>query len=522
MNVRMSRRGRFTAAGALGLTGVMALSGLTLLGGTTSTASSHREAPQIAGDPQADNTDTYAFVSPDKTNTVTLLANWLPFQEPNGGPNFYPFSADARYNIKVDNDGDGVEDITYRWEFRNADKRGNKTFLYNNGPVGSLRDKNLLFKQRYTLTQITDSGTKVLVRDGVAAPSFAGKASMPNYGKLRSQAARGFDKGKGSGKTYAGGADDSFFLDLRIFDLLYGANLKEVGQDTLKGYNVNTLAVQIPKSALALKGNAKRNPVIGVWSTTDRRTANVTVGVDASRGGDDERNENNQGNERCSTVSIAGVCPLGTSQKKVSDAGAASQDAGWTQVSRLGNPLINEVITAAGMKDQFNRSAPADDHKWQALVDRILKPEVPQLIEKIYGLKAPKTPRMDLLQIFGTGIAKSTGPIKADLNAHALNKDADADQIVPAEELRLNMSVPVTKQPNRLGVLAGDLQGFPNGRRLIDDVVDIELQALEGAAKSGKIVKALAAGDAVNKNNTWFTNSFPYIARPNEVAVNTQ
>ena len=513
------RRRKVATATALGLTGALALGGLTLLGGTASTASSHREAPQIASDPQADNTDTYAFVSPDKQNTVTLLANWLPFQDPNGGPNFYPFSTDARYNINVDNSGDGVADITYRWEFRNDDKRGNKTFLYNNGPVGKLKDPNLLFKQRYTLTRVTDSGEKVLIKDGIAAPSFTGKASMPNYGKLRSEATRGFDKGKGAGKTYAGAADDSFALDLRVFDLLYGANLSETGQDTLKGYNVNTLAVQIPKNALALKGDAKRNPVIGVWSTTERRSANVSVGgsgINPSVNGDDEKNE------ACGTVSIAGVCPFGTSSNAVSDAGGSSADAGWTQVSRLGNPLINEVVTAAGMKDQFNRSNPADDGKWDALVNRILKPEVPQLIEGIYGLKAPKGPRTDLLQIFGTGIAKSTGPIKADLNAHILNKDAVADRIVPSEQLRLNMSVPVTKSPNRLGVLAGDFQGFPNGRRLVDDVVDIEIQALMGAAKSGKIVKALAAGDGVNGNNRGTTSRFPYIPGPNERAVNTQ
>ncbi len=308
------RRRKVATATALGLTGALALGGLTLLGGTSSTASSHREAPQIANDPQADNTDTYAFVSPDKKNTVTLLANWLPFQDPNGGPNFYPFATDARYNIKVDNSGDGVADITYRWEFRNDDKRGNKTFLYNNGAVGKLTDPNLLFKQRYTLTRVTASGEKVLIKNGIAAPSFTGKASMPDYGKLRGQATRGFDKGQGAGKTYAGAADDSFALDLRVFDLLYGANLSEAGQDTLKGYNVNTLAVQIPKSALALKGDAKRNPVIGVWSTTERRSASVsTSNVNTPITGDDENNE------ACGTVSIGGACPLGTSNNSVAD-----------------------------------------------------------------------------------------------------------------------------------------------------------------------------------------------------------
>ncbi len=521
MTVRTGRTNRLKAIAAVGVTGALAVSGLALLGGTASNASSHREAPQIAGDPLADNTDTYAFVSPDKKKTVTLLANWIPFQEPNGGPNFYPWATDARYNIKVDNDGDGVEDITYRWEFRNDDKRGNKTFLYNNGKVGSLKDKNLLFKQRYTLTKVTESGSEVLIKNGISAPSFTGKAGMPNYGKLRGQATRNFDKGTDRGQTYAGGADDSFALDLRVFDLLYGANLKEAGQDSLKGYNVNTLAVQVPKSALAFEGKAKRNPVIGVWSTTDRRTENVsTNNVAPNLPGND--NDNSGSGENCNTVSLAGACPLGSTNNSVEGTGRATVDEGFTQVSRLGNPLINELISASGMKDRFNRSSPADDADWPAFVDRILKPEVPRLLKSIYGLKAPKTPRMDLLQIFGTGIAKSTGPIKADLNAHVLNKDVDKDKIVPAEELRLNMSVPVTKNPNRLGVLAKDFQGFPNGRRLGDDVVDIEIQALVGAAKSGKIVMALAAGDGVNKNNKDFTSKFPYIARPNEVGVNRQ
>ncbi|MBA3742273.1 DUF4331 domain-containing protein [Sporichthya sp.] len=509
-----SRRRRLRTAGALGLTGVLAVSGLTLLGGQPGTASSHREAPLISNDPQADNTDTYAFVSPDKTNSVTLLANWIPFQDPNGGPNFYPFAEDARYNIKVDNSGDGVADITYQWTFRNIDKRGNTTFLYNNGPVGSLGDKNLLFKQKYTLTKITASGSKVLVNNGTAAPSFTGKASMPNYNKLRAQATRKFDKGTEGGKTYAGGADDSFALDLRLFDLLYGTTLKETGQDSLKGYNVNTLAIQVPKRQLALKGDSKRNPVIGVWSTTDRKTASVTTNsvVPSGSSGDSD-------SEESCNVAIGPLCPLGSTSKSVAGTGAQSAtESGWTQVSRLGNPLVNEVVTAAGMKDQFNRTDPSQDQNWPALVERVTSPEVPKLIQSIYGLKAPKGPRNDLVQIFLTGIAKGNGPINADLNAHTLNKDAS--NIAPAEMLRLNMKVPVTWNPNRLGVLAGDLQGFPNGRRLTDDVLDIALQALEGAAKSGKLVKALAAGDGVNSNSRSYTRHFPYIAAPNENAVN--
>ncbi|WP_018655697.1 DUF4331 domain-containing protein [Actinomadura flavalba] len=454
--------------------GLVVLAGvLAALGPATSNASSHREAPLIAGDPQADNTDLYAFTSPDAPGTVSLVANWTPFQEPNGGPNFYPFATNARYNIKIDNNGDGKADVVYRWTFRNEDRRGNATFLYNNGPVKSLTDATLLFRQRYTLQRVTPRGTRTLVKDAIAAPSHTGRASMPDYGALRAQAVRAVP---GGGRTYAGQADDSFFLDLRVFDLLYGGNLSETGQDTLRGYNVNTLAIQVPKSALALRGNAGRNPVVGVWATTDRAGAGVRVGKVAA--------------------------------------------GGYRQVSRLGNPLVNEVVVPAGLKDAFNRLDPSQDHKVKPLVDRVLKPEVPMLIQKIYGIKAPATPRTDLSQIFLTGVAKRTGPIKADLNSQLLNRDVNARAFKPAEMLRLNMAVPVTRRPNRLGVLAGDLQGFPNGRRLGDDVLDISLQALEGAALTGRIVPALANGDAVNANDRAFGTSFPYVALPHSSAVN--
>ncbi|MBW8483150.1 DUF4331 domain-containing protein [Actinomadura parmotrematis] len=455
-------------------TGLLAAAGaLAALAPATSSASSHREAPLIAGDPQADTTDLYAFTSPDAPGTVSLVANWIPFQEPNGGPNFYPFATGARYNIKIDNDGDGRADITYRWTFRNEDRRGNRTFLYSNGPVRSLKDATLLFRQHYTLQQITGKRTRTLVKDAIAAPSSTGAASMPDYGALRAQAVRPV---AGGGKTYAGQAEDPFFADLRVFDLLYGGNLKETGHDTLKGYNVNTLALQVPKKALALKGDAGRNPVVGVWATTDRQ------GADARLGG--------------------------------------HRAGGWHQVSRLGNPLVNEAVAPAGLKDAFNRLDPSQDHTVKPLVDRVLKPEVPALIQQIYGIKAPATPRRDLAEIFLTGIAKSTGPIKADLNSQLLNKDVSAKRFTPAETLRLNMAVPAAARPNRLGVLGGDLQGFPNGRRLGDDVIDIALQALEGAAQTGKLVPALANGDGVNANESAFGGTFPYVALPHTASVN--
>ncbi|MFJ4967046.1 hypothetical protein EES43_25565 [Streptomyces sp. ADI96-02] len=446
---------------------------LTLAPGI-SAASSHREAPLIAGDPRADNTDVYAFTSPDRADTVTLIANWIPFEEPNGGPNFYQFADDARYHIKIDNTGDGNADTTYTWRFRTTVRDAAGQFLYNTGPVTSLNDPDLNIRQFYDLTVTTARGTSTLLRSVPVAPSHVGRASMPDYGVLRSQALRRLP---GGGKAFAGQAEDPFFADLRVFDLLYGGDLSERGQDTLAGYNVNSVALQIPKRALALRGNVARNPVVGVWSTTERGG----VEVSSSR---------------------------------------AAKPSGWKQVSRLGNPLVNEVVVPLKYKDAFNTLNPSQDRTVQPVVDKVLDPILPKLIQKVYGVPAPATPRNDLAEIYLTGICKVCGPIKADLNAHRLNKDAPLRKIVPAEELRLNMAVPPTAAPQRLGVLAGDLAGFPNGRRLTDDVIDISLQAVEGAAQTGELVPALAEGDKVDTNEVPFGRSFPYLGLPHSTSVN--
>ncbi|MGW3313934.1 DUF4331 domain-containing protein [Streptomyces sp. NPDC001073] len=458
----------------LGTAALAGAVGVLSLAPGVSQASSHREAPLIAGDPRADNTDVYAFTSPDKTDTVTLVANWIPFEEPNGGPNFYAFADDARYNIKIDNNGDGKADVTYTWRFHSLVRDAAGQFLYNTGPVTSLTDPNLNFRQVYDLV-VTENGHSRVVKTGVpVAPSRVGAASMPNYGALRASAVRSLP---GGGSTFAGQADDPFFADLRVFDLLYGGNLSERGQDTLAGYNVNSVALQIPKKQLALRGNASRNPVIGIWSTTDRKGVQIS----------DSRTRHDT----------------------------------WRQVSRLGNPLVNEVVVPLKYKDAFNTLNPDQDRTVKPVVDKVYDPILPKLIQKVYGVPAPAAPRNDLAEIFLTGICKVCGPIKADLNAHRLNKDADLRRIVPAEELRLNMGVAPTAQPQRYGVLAGDLAGFPNGRRLTDDVIDISLQAVEGAAQTGTLVPALADGDKVNANEVPFGTSFPYLALPHTKSVNS-
>ncbi|WP_242553275.1 DUF4331 domain-containing protein [Streptomyces beijiangensis] len=192
----------------------------------------------------------------------------------------------------------------------------------------------------------------------------------------------------------------------------------------------------------------------------------------------------------------------------------------YVQVSRLGNPLVNEAVVPAGLKNAFNALPPSADHKQPKVVAKVLDPELPKLIKAIYGIPAPATPRKDLQEIFLTGIAKAAGgPLAVDLNSQLMNRDINKRYFVPAEELRLNMSTPVTADPDRLGVLNGDFQGFPNGRRLGDDVVDIAIQALEGATP-GKFVKALAAGDGVNGPAVPFTPTFPYVALPYTGSVN--
>jgi hypothetical protein len=440
-----------------------------LLAPSASYASSHREAPLISGDPRADNTDTYAFVSPDKPDTVTIVASWDPFEEPNGGPNFYAWATNARYNIKIDNNGDGIADVIYAWRFKNHYRDSANQFLVNTGPVNHLTDSTLNFYQTYTLTERKNGVTETELKDKIAAPSDVGPKSMPDYKTLRDESIAQGQLPDG-GQNFVGQSDDPFFLDLRVFDLLYGGDLSEGGQDTLDGYNVNTIALQVPKTDLALNGRPDRNPVIGVWSTTDER---ATVG-----------------------------------KRHV-----------WRQVSRLGNPLVNEAVVPLKYKDAFNTIGPAVDHTIAPVVAKVTDPIVPKLVQAIYGLPAPPTPRNDLVEIFLTGICKTCGPINADLNSQLLNQGVNKSKFVPSDELRLNTSVPPTAEPNRMGVIGGDNQGFPNGRRLADDVIDIALQVMEGAATNGPVA-ALANGDGVDANDVPFEATVPYVALPHDTAVN--
>ncbi|MBW3615546.1 MAG: DUF4331 domain-containing protein [Actinobacteria bacterium] len=423
------------------------LGGVLVAGGSSPAfGSSHREAPQSAADPQIDATDLYAFVSPDKPDSVTLISNWIPFEEPAGGPNFYLWGENVQYDINIDNNADAKPDITYRWAFKTNFKNPD-SFLYNNGPVEDIRDENLLIAQTYSVERIAGGKTDKVVTDHPVAPSHVGAASMPDYAKLRNQAVATFG---GGGKAFAGQADDPFFLDLRVFDLLYGGNLSETGRDTLDGYNVNSLAVQVPKKELAGGGDANANPIVGVWTTAQR------PGMRAQAA---------DGSVKFSGESV--------------------------QVARLGNPLVNEVVVPVGKKDAFNASKPENDEQF---LPKVQDPELPKVIEKVYNMKAPATPRDDLVSVFLTGVEGG-------------NKPAN---VTPSEQLRLNMSVPPTAQPNRLGFIAGDKGGFPNGRRLTDDVIDISLQVVMGEL----VGNPNDLGDKVNANDARFSDSFPFVALP--------
>jgi hypothetical protein len=404
--------------------------GSTFLGAGGASASSHREAPGVAGTPRLDTTDVYAFNSPDKPGSVTLLANWLPFSEPAGGPNFYTFEDGAWYDIAVDTNGDSKPNIVYRWVFKTQTKNPG-TFLYNTGPVTSLNDPDLNVVQTYDLQVFKNNKWYTLKKNLVAAPSNVGRASMPDYPALRRQAT--YSVGGGV-DTFAGQADDPFFLDLRVFDLLYGGDLSEVGNDTLRGYNVNTTAIRVPTSELGGASNK-----IGVWSRTWKQGA----------------------------------------------------DGRYTQVSRLGMPLVNEVVIPLKDKDKFNASKPSDDGQF---LKYVTNPGLPKVVEKVYGIKAPKEPRNDLVQVFLTGVPGLNQPAK----------------VTPSEMIRLNLTPFPGQKASTLGVIGGDKNGYPNGRRLTDDVLDISLQVVEGELAGSPN----DLSDKVDRNDVAFSGKFPYIGLP--------
>ena len=397
-------------------------------------ASSHREAPLISEDPSADNTDLYAFRSPDKPDTLTIISNFVPGEDPAAGPNYYTFSPNARYDIYVDRNGDGRPDVSYYFQFQ---RKAGQFFLGDT-------------VQPYTVTRVVNGKATVVAR-GQTPPNNIGPRSTPNYRQL---AAKGVYPLQGGGQVFAGQRDDAFFGDIGdIFDLVAirkGTGNEGGGKDFFAGYGVHAIALQIPISQIDTKSH-----VVGVWSAADRR--------------------------RVMTASGKSSGP-------------------WVQVSRLGNPLINEVVVPTAKKDLWNRSKPVWD---KSFAQYYRTPILAAVINKLYKLGAPETDRDDLVQVLLTGIPKVT------FTGNTL-----------ADELRVNLSVPVTPREklSRLGVLGGDNQGWPNGRRLEDDVIDIAEQAVGGFLKG----KKLPLGDGVNSGDVPRMASFPYEADPAAGSANTK
>jgi len=426
-------------------------------------ASSHSEAPGTARDRLADDTDLYAWVASDAPGAVTLVGNWAPLLEPNGGPNFYGFDDEALYYINVDNVGDAVAHVRYQFRFRTVRANGG-TFLYNTGPVTSLDDPDLNVRQLCTITRYDNGAPTVLATDVMVAPNAVGPASMPNYASLAAAAVRELPDGS---KVFIGPRDDPFFVDLAaVFDLLTIRRVpgnKGKGVDGLGGFNVLSVVLQVPKARLTADGLApgESNGVIGVYNSVDR-FATRTLNGDG-------------------TATVSGA-PI--------------------QVSRLGMPLVNEVVIPLGSKDRFNATAPTGDG---AFLPFVLNPELAGLFTALYGFPTPPAPRNDLVAVFLTGIP-------------GLNKPANPSQ-VPCEMLRLNMTIAPAATPNRFGLLGGDVAGFPNGRRLADDVVDIAERVVAGATPftpAFNVAPNNQLGDGVDFNDRPFLPAFPYVAPPHQ------
>jgi hypothetical protein len=453
--------------------------------------SSHREAPEIAKDPVADSTDVYAFVSPDRADTVTLIANYVPLQEPAGGPNFYEFGDDVRYEIHIDNNGDAQPDVTYRFQFQTK-LRDPGTFLYNTGPILSLDSPDWNRRQFYTVSKIDAQGTATGLGAGLACPPCSiGPLSTPDYPKLAGDAVH--DLGGGI-KVFAGQRAEGFYVDLgAIFDLgdlrpfeqlhnQFGMHVftkPAPGVNATNHLNVHSIAIQVPITDLVRKGasgGADPRSVIGVWTTASRQRVRLW---DADHG--------------------------------------ENLDSGpFRQVSRLGNPLINEVIIALGDKDRWNTLPPADDKQFAHYYANpglagLLPVLYPGVFPNLAALVKSGKARADLEAILLTGIPpgivtgfqNSTGTVLADM-------------------LRLNTAIKPAAKPNVLGVIGGDLAGFPNGRRVSDDVVTVELRAIAGltvplvdkAFKPDKATSEVTDGLGPASVSAPYLSQFPYLGVP--------
>jgi Domain of unknown function (DUF4331) len=443
--------------------------------------SSHREAPEISKDPVCDNTDTYCFVSPDRPDTVTIITNYIPLEAPFGGPNFFEFGDDVLYRINVDHNGNGKPDVSYEFRFR-TDIRRPDTFLYNTGPIDRVDSPNWNRPQRYSVTEVRGKRRRELGDGLFCPPCNVGPRSTPNYAALANSAIYGVDDGI---KVFAGQRLEGFYVDLgAVFDLAVlrpFQNLHRIptpkanGIDALKAFNVHTIAIQVPIRRLSRDGRVPTDPmkpesVIGVWGSAHRQKA------------------------------------------RFRDRDHDESFGPFTQCSRLAMPLFNEVIVPMSRKDQWNSMGPDQDFRFARYVAR---PELARLLPVLYpgvfpNLAAYTKERADLLAILLTGIP--AGPVPGFQNFTGTTQ---------ADEQRLNVAIPPSSNPNIMGILGGDLAGFPNGRRVFDNVVTVELQAVAGAtiplvdpSFTPDGAAALVTDGVTTPGNVSYLDVFPYLDHP--------
>ncbi len=463
MNLRFHRALRGASFAALAVFASLAASPAAF-------ASSHREAPLIREDPVADDTDFYLFRDLIDPNRVVIIGNWIPLEEPGGGPNFSNFGEGVRYQFEIDNDGDAREDITYRFVFTRHVRNPN-TFLYNTGPVTSLDDPDLNVYYTYSIDKLFGDQASpiatVRIADGlVEAPPNIGPASFPEgYEKVSSQATYYLGTGEA---IFVGPRADPFYVDLgSIFDLLnvpgrVPAPFNGHGQNGLAGYDIHTIAISLPIDQLTKNHSiptsvSDPNAIVSAWAATYRQT-----------------------------------------MRTINANGSVTNSGPWLQVSRLANPLVNEVVIPVGQKDKFNATEPKDD--LANFGTYVLNSELAGLLDGVLGVPVPPNPRTDLLVLVQglDGVTKRPGEVISD-------------------QLRLNVAVPPTAiaSVDRLGVLAGDLAGFPNGRRVYDDVVDIELRVVAGVLVDGfNVAPNNALSDLVDGPDQRYLPGFPYLGTP--------
>ena len=467
-------------------------------------ASSHREAPFITKHPKIDATDFYMFRSyqPGRADFTTIIANYVPLQDSYAGPNYFTMDPDALYEIHVDNNGDAKEDITFQFRFKNTNKDAQFTvggkkvsipLVINGGPINDVNAAGVNMRETFTVNVVrgdrrTGARTAVTNATGGSATfdkpiDNIGNKAIPDYDGYAAKHvyAVNIPGCATPARLFVGQRKDAFVVNLgETFDLInikapaveFAANAERNAKDDLATKNVTTLSVEVPTSCLL--STTAGDPVIGGWTTASMRQGRL----------------------------------INPSPK--SDADVSREGGAWTQVSRLGMPLVNEVVIGLKDKDKFNHAKPSGDGQF---ADYVTNPTLPALVEVLYGsagAKAPTNfPRTDLVAAFLTGIKGVNQP----------------KVVVASEMLRLNTSIAATAPgaQKRLGVIDGDNAGFPNGRRPGDDVVDIALRVVMGklctlplgfCTAADAPAGAIRFTDGAFLDETFSNASFPYLKTP--------